>query len=460
MPNKNEKESPAVAKAYPRKHFFFEMFTRDISLEDCILDLIDNSIDGLIRDRDINITSSILSSSRNGDPVHSKNRAAIVISFSNKEFTIEDTCGGIDRTLATEDIFNFGHAAGETGGALGVYGIGLKRAIFKIGNHFRMESHTSEDGFLVDLNVKRWSQEDKTIEDWTIPITFTEKAKSATSAGTKITITSLRPEVVMRLNDGGLANRLHTTISQTYGLFLGRFVDVTLNGNRIEPFQIPIGESKDVHPAREQFTEGEVTVQLFASLAARDEKGEWPAERAGWYALCNGRVVVAADKTELTGWGVQGAPVWHMGKFRGFVGVVFFQSKNALALPWTTTKRGLNRESPVYQRARNLMRGVAKPVINFLDSMYKPDPTEESSARAVADNVKATALAAVAAKPTSIFRVTVPARRLPKTTVSVQYEAEKSDIERIKRHLKKPSMGANRVGEYTFNHYLKTECPK
>ncbi len=34
-----------LAKAYPRKHFFFEMFTRDLSLEDCVLDLIDNSID-------------------------------------------------------------------------------------------------------------------------------------------------------------------------------------------------------------------------------------------------------------------------------------------------------------------------------------------------------------------------------------------------------------------------------
>jgi len=48
------------ANAYPRKHFFFEMFTRDISLEDCILDLIDNSIDGLIRTRSIEIGNSLL----------------------------------------------------------------------------------------------------------------------------------------------------------------------------------------------------------------------------------------------------------------------------------------------------------------------------------------------------------------------------------------------------------------
>ena len=42
---KANENNAQFAKAYPRKHFFFEMFTRDISLEDCILDLIDNSID-------------------------------------------------------------------------------------------------------------------------------------------------------------------------------------------------------------------------------------------------------------------------------------------------------------------------------------------------------------------------------------------------------------------------------
>ena len=36
------------ANALPRKRFFVEMFTRDISLMDCILDLIDNSIDDVV----------------------------------------------------------------------------------------------------------------------------------------------------------------------------------------------------------------------------------------------------------------------------------------------------------------------------------------------------------------------------------------------------------------------------
>lgn len=34
------------ARSYPTKAFFVNMITRDITLEDSILDLIDNSIDG------------------------------------------------------------------------------------------------------------------------------------------------------------------------------------------------------------------------------------------------------------------------------------------------------------------------------------------------------------------------------------------------------------------------------
>lgn len=45
----------AYASAIPHKRFFLEMFTRDISLQDCILDLIDNSVDGIIRSQDLEL---------------------------------------------------------------------------------------------------------------------------------------------------------------------------------------------------------------------------------------------------------------------------------------------------------------------------------------------------------------------------------------------------------------------
>jgi hypothetical protein len=414
----------------------------------------------LVRSRGVDITASLLTNGAHSTPAGSKALPKIEVSYSDKEFKIEDTCGGIRRKDALEDVFNFGHASGQTGGALGVYGIGLKRAIFKIGNHFEMESKTAEEGFSVNLNVKKWSEEDEDLKDWQIPLKFAGGAGSAAKAGTKIRITSLRPEVTMRVNDGVLAQRLHSTISQTYALFLNRYIEIRLNDKRVEPFEIPIGSSEQVQAAHDEFEDGEVKVKLFASLAARDSRGQWPAEPAGWYALCNGRVVVAADKTDLTGWGVLGSQVWHAGKYRGFVGVAFFESSNALALPWTTAKRGLNRESPVYQKARNRMRGVAKPILNFLDSMYSQDPPEELFGRHIADQMKQTSLSTVAASEQRAFEVESMSFKRRKTTIRVQYDAEKSDIERIKKYVKNYTWGATQVGKFTFDHYLKTECPE
>ena len=114
-----------------------------------------------------------------------------------------------------------------------------------------MESRTAMEGFSVDLDVKKWSEQDNDLKDWRIPLTFIGGASSEAKAGTKIKVTNLRPEVVMRINDGVLAQRLHSTISQTYGLFLNRYVEIRLNGTVVEPFRIPIGESESVQPAHD-----------------------------------------------------------------------------------------------------------------------------------------------------------------------------------------------------------------
>lgn len=447
-----------LASAYPQKHSFLEMFTRDVSLEDCVLDLIDNSIDGLVRTRHIDISASLLSEA-DAPPVELRAELPrIDVNYSERQFEIKDTCGGIPRDHALNDVFNFGHGPDSMGGVLSVYGVGLKRAIFKIGHRFEMKSRTVENGFDVDLDVLKWSEKDDTLDDWRIPISFTSPAASAPKAGTTIKITKLRSEVIMRIGDGTFQERLRSVISQTYGLFITRYVTVTLNGIEIEPFQLPLAASDEVNPGHDVVEDDGVKIELVASLAQRTNQ-QWKAEPAGWYVLCNGRIVVAADKTELTGWGFGGFPQFHDGKFRGFVGVAFFTAKNPLLLPWTTTKRGLNRESPVYQSARNRMRGIARPIITFLDGMYKREIPEERIEREIADQVKPVTLASIAAKPSTGFTVK-PSKRAPKTTVRIQFDAEKADVERIRKHLRKFGWGANRVGQYTFRYYLDNECPE
>ncbi len=88
------KKSMDTAKAVPTKQFFVSMLTRDIKLEDAILDLIDNCLDGALRLAD-------------GDDVdYEKHRIAIQLSSS--KFSIEDDCGGIPRDVAINYAFKMG----------------------------------------------------------------------------------------------------------------------------------------------------------------------------------------------------------------------------------------------------------------------------------------------------------------------------------------------------------------
>ena len=199
-----------------------------------------------------------------------------------------------------------------------------------------------------------------------------------------------------------------------------------------------------------------MSVEIVVALRPR-AGDEWVIGAAGWYVVCNGRVVVVADQTDLTGWGVAGPQF--ASKYRGFVGVAFFFSDKPSTLPWTTTKRGLNRESKVFQLARNEMAAAARPVLSFLNDMYPSDAPSEVVERDLADGVRSTALHELAAGGTGAFKVTGVSKRGRVPTVSVQFRARRSDVERAKKCLAKPGWGAGKVGAYALKYLLDQECP-
>src|SRR5260370_19032605 len=379
------------ANAHPRKRFFLEMFTRDIAFEDTVLDLIDNSFDGLARSRKLDISPALLtqpipSSLRNRKP-------SIRCHYSSDEFVLSDNCGGIPRKLALNEMFSFGHSDQLQGSQLGVYGIGLKRALFKIGRHFEIQSRTPKEGFRASVDIVEWAKKDSKPDDWRIPLTFIEGSGSLEKAGTTIKITRLTEEVKSRMKDPTLETDLYTAISKTYLLFLERYTNVFLQKSTVKPWVVPFGKSRDVKPAHRDFyiklRDGTVRVKLIASLAERGARNEWAYERAGWYVFCNNRAVLAADKSELTGWGLAGLPKYHS-KYNGFIGLLFFQSKAPLLLPWRTTKRGINPDAIAYQRIRPEMAAAARPIISFLNDMYPSDIPEELSERVVAEGLEGT----------------------------------------------------------------------
>ena len=86
--------------AKPVKSFFVRMLTRDIDLSDAILDLLDNSMDGVIR-------------SEKGQLAKTKpyKGYAVDIKFDSHSFSILDNCGGIPWSLR-EYAFRMGRVKG------------------------------------------------------------------------------------------------------------------------------------------------------------------------------------------------------------------------------------------------------------------------------------------------------------------------------------------------------------
>jgi hypothetical protein len=189
--------STDYASAYPRKRFFVEMFTRDVTLADCILDLIDNAIDGLVRTRNLDLQECLLAKA--GRPAGRTKLPTIRVAYNKARFEITDNCGGIPLAEARDEAFNFGHSpsyvSSGPAGRLGVYGIGLKRAVFKMGREFAVTSRTIDDGFHLELPVDKWLDRDEGPSDWRIPLTPTGGAATLDDAGTHIEVRRLRDEV-------------------------------------------------------------------------------------------------------------------------------------------------------------------------------------------------------------------------------------------------------------------------
>lgn len=436
----------AEASASPEKRLFIHLLTRDISLADAFLDLLDNSINSLLAGAASSLRTAedyvrLLSKKQ------SKDLAEIRLSITPTKIEIQDNSGGISFESARDFVFRFGRVAGERDKSdrLSVYGVGLKRAIFKIGNKIAIESNHQKGGFSLDLNVQKWETDPR--QPWVIDIESRDSVAQA-DAGTKISISQLYPEVSRRVGDGLFLFELKERIQKTYEFFLSKLVRIFINNEEVTPFGLLIGSNA----ASDGFVEKGVACSIIAGIGIPDSRGFFVDDKAGWSIFCNGRAVIFADKTALTGWtGPVELPLFQP-KHRPFVGLVFFVSADPEMLPWTTTKSAINRESDVWQEARRRMVSVGKQVTTVLDRRYTNDGTGMSRGDVKALGGKETsALNASTLKPQK-FEV----RKTPEPeTIRIQYDAEVRHIDAIRAYLRRRTMSGSDVGRHTFSYFLK-----
>ena len=305
-----------LANARPETRLFLSLITRDISLADAFLDIIDNSINAALepladRLKTADDYQRLLANSR------IKPKVKIEITVGTASIVVSDNASGISASMAQEHVFKFGRASAyvHKSDRLSVYGIGLKRAMFKCGNKIDMVSDHKEGGFELKLDAREWAKDAG--DHWTFPITTRSPEKSKT--GTRLAISELHDDVLRRLGDGLFLSQLRDRISRTYSVFIGRVVDIVLNKHAVEKESFDLAENY----ASEKFKWNGVSCNVTAGLAA--STGTLFRDRnAGWFVLCNGRTVLYADKSPLTGWGGAGLLPIFQPKHRPFLGTVFF----------------------------------------------------------------------------------------------------------------------------------------
>jgi hypothetical protein len=206
---------------------------------------------------------------------------------------------------------------------------------------------------------------------WRFPLRETTRSPKLPSGGTIIEIKDIHQQIKSLLADDGFQTQLIKKIGETYTFFIGTICRISVNGRDVEPLPLTIGSWQGERLQVDRLNDYGCEVRIIAGLSPRSM---WAYEFAGWYIFCNGRNVLSAEKSELTGWG--NLMPLYMSKFRGFRGLAFFFSSDPEKLPWTTTKTNINRESAVYKLALPAMVASARPVLSFLDSLYQSDEVE------------------------------------------------------------------------------------
>lgn len=356
--------TPETLFGGPTKRFFVSMLTRDIDLADAILDLVDNCIDGAMRSQ---------AKPKDKKLPYKGFKANLVV--SPDRFEISDNCGGIPADYIDE-AFQLGRPNIKKDGDLptvGMYGIGMKRAIFKMGKNATVHSNSKDGAFFVRYSAE-WLDPEST--EWDLPITRSGREDGV--SGVKIVIPELKDDISRAFGNKSFINSLMANIQDHFGYLMQKGFEVSVNGVDLIPKTLVLlssahSDSSEIRPfdysGVHDGVEIRVTVGFFRALVREseiDKETDAPtdSEAAGISVVCNDRVILLGDRSIKTGWGDAGVPRYHP-QFRSIAGLIEFRSTDAEKLPISTTKRGLDAGSDVYYVARKAVTEGLKTFTSF-----------------------------------------------------------------------------------------------
>jgi hypothetical protein len=452
---------PTRVTAVPAKRFFVGMLVKDIELVPAIVDLVDNSVDGGKRIRD------------EVSPERFKD-LYVRLTASEDGFSIEDNCGGIDLDWARDYAFRFGRPEDISGplGEVGQFGVGMKRALFKLGEHFVVTSTTTRTAFTLPVDVKDWMAD--TGPDWSFELSDVDENADVPpeDTGTLIEVSRLHETVAEELAAPEFLNRLREELRLRQALVISQGMTIEVNGSPVGEFEPQLLVSPEIHPIAIErdivVGEGEsLTMRLYAGLirlretdSERDdddaENFRQPPE-AGWYLYCNDRLLLAADRTRLTGWG-EAAAAYHP-QYRQFRGYVMLNGPSKL-MPWTTTKTDVDEDSVVFKAVQTAMFDAltkAQAAINRIKKERQSNAEDQRPAFTAVQTASPVAVANLT--ESSRFVLPPEAPRTPASNVKwIRYSVDPEAFVLVADEL--GVTAAVDVGRGTFEHYLRTQVPR
>lgn len=455
------KGEPRSVNAAPEKHLFVRTLTRDIELTPAIADLVDNSVDGALRELQARGIDDTTMDALEPDATPFED-FEVRIEVSKNRFSIVDNCSGIELDIAVNYAFRFGRPEGweSVKHGVGQFGVGMKRSLFKMGRHFTVESRAAESSFTLEVTLEDWLDD----EDWLFPLTESDQddENPPDQRGTVIEIDDLYPDVANRFDDPVFVQELRSFLEIQHQRSLNKGLNIYVNGTGLRPYEPTLLSSAEIQPIVRRVAVdvdgSEVTISVRAGISREldvpEAEDRTQAERAGWYVYCNERLIVAANKSDHTGWGVSTAN-YHP-QYRAFRGFCYIDADDPAALPWNTTKTGFNTSDPVYMRAKQEMAKALKEVQAVLNALKK----ERERVTSEDDRVLERALRQATPTPpsklteTSSLKYPQPARP-PKSAVSVQYSVDREKMQEVIDALGADS--AREAGMKTFDYFYEAE---
>lgn len=457
-----EAASDLTVDAEPERALFVEMLTRDIELIPAIMDLLDNSIDG---------------ARAHTDETNKADSFWVDLRVSPTAFTIKDNCGGIDLDVARRYAFRFGRPKAYKGTtrSVGQFGVGMKRALFKLGDTFSIESRAASTRFDMTVDVNAWVNDANSI--WTFQMAHAERTYDPAThgRGTTIEVTDLHSSVASDLADNTFLSLLREQIRFRHQGALAEGIKILLNGDALVGLSRELLSGSDFQPINRTFVVGseygDVAVRIIAGITTLERrevgKDEGDAENfragtdAGWWIFCNDRLLLMRERSRLTGWG-ENLPNYHP-QYRQFRGYAYLTAASTEALPWNTTKTGIDEDSNVWRNVQAQIKIAGAEVVSVLNRLK----AEAQTAVTPSDMLTVTAASSAKLVPTDQLpeseRFVVP----PPRKVTGRSQARKPRVKKMQFEvdLGRFQTVANQlgtsivaeVGRRTFDYYYERE---